>query len=91
MVAAAFSNALCIQGIFHAVYSDMQDDTSRQPVAFAAIMGYCAASMTIFTTIGAPQPEQRRCPGENNSSFFDSSFKLSDVGILLPHSDVFFD
>src|SRR5512147_2962349 len=56
IVAAEFSKALWIQGIFHAVYSDMQDETSRQPVAFDAITGYCDAANTILTTIGAPQP-----------------------------------
>jgi hypothetical protein len=39
MVAAAFSNAVWIQGILQAVYSEIQVETSRHPVALAAITG----------------------------------------------------
>jgi hypothetical protein len=38
-VAAAFSKALCIHGIFHAVNCWMHEETSRHPVALEAIMG----------------------------------------------------
>ena len=39
-----------------AAYSEIQVDTSRHPVAFAAITGPSVARSTIFTIIGAPQP-----------------------------------
>ena len=40
MVAAAFSKAICIQGIAHAVYGKIVVDTSKQPVQEAAITGF---------------------------------------------------
>src|SRR4030066_2458667 len=79
IVAAAFSNALCIHGIFHAVYSDMHVETSRQPVALEAMIGYSVAISTCFTTMGAPQPEQSLCPCVSLSSLFESSFNVSDL------------
>ncbi len=88
IVAAAFSKALCIQGIFHAVNSEMQVETSRHPVAFEAITGYSDAMSTIFTTVGAPQPEHILCPCVRRSSFFESSFSLSGVAMSLPYSDI---
>src|SRR5512139_2661714 len=84
IVAAAFSKALWIQGIFQAVYSDMHVETSRHPVALDAMRGYSEANSTILTTVGAPQPAHIRCPPVISTSFLESSFKISGVAMSIP-------
>jgi len=75
--AAAFSNATCIHGTFHAVSGYGVENTSRQPVAFAMIVFFPAAFRTILTAIACPHPAQALCPCAKNSSSGNPAIVIS--------------
>src|SRR5512147_1591789 len=82
-VAAAFSNALCIQGTFQAVYGNRQVETSRQPVAFAITTGSSMAIRTWRTMVGAPQPEHIRWPPVSMTGLCVNDFRVRGFSCVV--------
>src|SRR5690242_17641543 len=66
--AAAFSNATCSHGTFHAVVGYLVVATSRQPVALTTTVGRSIVLKTTRTTSGTPHPWQSAWPPRNGGT-----------------------
>ncbi len=65
---AAFSNATCIHGTFHAVYGYIVDATSKHPVAFTIIVFGPATFVKCLMIVPARHPAHNLCPLTKYSS-----------------------
>ena len=76
MVAAQFSNALWMNGVFQAVYGKMVVTTSMQPVAPPTTVSGPAVSMICRRMFEPVQPAQARWPPVRRSSFWVNCLEI---------------